>query len=275
MLELALPRSLTEAPHRPFVLLAVVSSLLVGCDASDDGPARESGFNPVGSVEPFTGTVFPEPDLLTDASPSDFAAVTGPVQGSRRVFDGRAKRFVDIDARVFTATFDGGGTLEIVVNEELAETASAEAEAVSRRFGTLPRALRQDVDAVWVHAGDVAWQSADRALVIHVGRTETYEAAGIVEEILLHESVHVSLDPTHERAAGWLAAQRADERFISTHARENPDTEDLAETFLAWLAARHLGDRVDPTTVRLVEETIPARLVYLDRQGFDLGPTVP
>jgi len=40
-------------------------------------------------------------------------------------------------------------------------------------------------------------------------------------------------------------------------AKDNPATEDLAETFSVWLAVRHLADRIDPATTRLVEDSIP------------------
>ena len=45
-------------------------------------------------------------------------------------------------------------------------------------------------------------------------------------------------------APGWTAAQAADPDFISTYARDNPTREDVAETFLPYLALRYRPDRI-------------------------------
>ena len=49
-----------------------------------------------------------------------------------------------------------------------------------------------------------------------------FTSKGILEETLVHEAAHTSLDRTHATAAGWLAAQTADGTFISTYARDHP-----------------------------------------------------
>ena len=68
------------------------------------------------------------------------------------------------------------------------------------------------------------------------------EPAG--KETLVHEAAHTSLDSAHASAAGWLAAQSADPTFISTYARDFPAREDIAETFVLYLAVRYRSDRI-------------------------------
>ena len=66
----------------------------------------------------------------------------------------------------------------------------------------------------------------------------------MLDETLVHEAAHTSLDPTHASSAGWLAAQAADGVFISTYAADHPLREDVAESFLTYLAVRYRSDRM-------------------------------
>lgn len=76
-------------------------------------------------------------------------------------------------------------------------------------------------------------------------------------------------------APGWLAAQAADGNFISTYARDNPDREDIAESFLPYLAARHRADRISEELARTIGTTIPNRMRYFDALDLDLYPLLP
>jgi hypothetical protein len=87
-------------------------------------------------------------------------------------------------------------------------------------------------------------------VLIHTGQAASYTADGFLEEALVHEASHTSLDGDHAAAPGWLAAQDSDPTFISNYARDNPTREDVAESFLPWLAARRLADRLDPADVQ-------------------------
>ena len=97
---------------------------------------------------------------------------------------------------------------------------------------------------------------------------------GILEETLVHEASHTSLDADHAVSPQWFAAQQADNAFISTYARDNATREDIAETFLLWLAIRHRNDRIADSLRQTVLETIPNRIDYFDAQEFDLFPVV-
>ena len=47
-------------------------------------------------------------------------------------------------------------------------------------------------------------------LLIHTGQADRYAADGILEETLVHEAAHTSLDAAHASALDWLAAQTDD-----------------------------------------------------------------
>jgi hypothetical protein len=76
----------------------------------------------------------------------------------------------------------------------------------------------------------------------------------------------------HAASAGWLQAQLADPDFVSDYARDNPTREDIAESFLTWLAVQHRADRLSPELYDTIVDTIPNRLAYFDQQGFDMSP---
>jgi len=99
-----------------------------------------------------------------------------------------------------------------------------------------------------------------------------YIADGVLEEIFIHEAAHTSLDPFHAASAGWLAAQSNDDCFISEYARDNPTREDVAESFLVYLAARYRSDRISTAFRNNILLKIPNRIDYFDAQSFDMYP---
>ena len=100
----------------------------------------------------------------------------------------------------------------------------------------LSRALKVHVNGGQGAFGGNGW---DRSFLIHTGEARRVLRDGFLEEVLIHEGAHVSLDLAHASSPGWLAAQRADDGvFISEYARDYPDREDVAESILPWFAAR-------------------------------------
>ena len=65
---------------------------------------------------------------------------------------------------------------------------------------------------------------------------------GILDETFIHEAVHTSLDPCIYGSEEWNAAVAADNFFISDYARDFPEREDIAESWLVWFATRDRSD---------------------------------
>ena len=147
-----------------------------------------------------------------------------------------------------------------------------EAEKYAIVIGRLPTSLRQDVQTVWIHKGVNLFGGGNNNLLIHIGQSVLYENDGILEETLVHEASHTSLDATHANAPGWINAQQEDPTFISTYARDNPTREDIAETFLLYLAVKHRSDRISESLKETIANTIPNRIKYLDNQKWNLHP---
>ena len=148
---------------------------------------------------PFSGTIFIDPDILTPADPTTFAGLSAAGQGSRTMFDRRVNGWITVDAYLFDASYDDGLTIEIQVNPEFANAAAAlvEAEKYAEVIGRLPTALRVDVETVWIHMGVQPFGGGNNNLLIHIGQADLYVADGILEETLVHEAAHTSLDAEH------------------------------------------------------------------------------
>ncbi|MBK8497511.1 MAG: hypothetical protein IPL52_01515 [Flavobacteriales bacterium] len=229
---------------------------------------------PTLSAQPYSGTIFIDPDIIIDSDPGTLVSVTYTGQGMVTVYDRRPPGWVTINAYLFDVAWNDGLTSVAMVNPEFgsAAAAAAEAQTYAHAIGKLPTCLRVDVDAIWIHAGVYPFGGGNNAILIHTGQSALYIADGILEETLVHEASHTSLDATHAGAAGWLAAQQADPNFISTYAAANPTTEDIAESFLPWIMVRHRASRISMTNYNLITNTIPNRLAYFDAMPCDLYP---
>ncbi len=190
------------------------------------------------------------------------------------MFDRRVDAFIQVQAYLFDAAFSDGLAAEVQVNPEFGSTEAArvQAEKYALVIGRIPRALRVSLATVWIHQGVQPFGGGNNNLLIHVGQGDLYIADGILEETFVHEASHTSLDAAHASSAGWLTAQTKDGNFISTYARDNPTREDVAESFLTWLAVRYRSTRITQALANTIQQTIPNRMAYFDSLGLNLLP---
>lgn len=223
---------------------------------------------------PFDGTIFLDPDIITADDPTTYLRVTHKGRAVRNMFDRRTGVFADLKPHIFIARYRDSRDIEVQVNPEFGGRTKAMklAEKYAKEIGRLPVCLRADVDTVWIHDGVQPFGGGNRNLLIHVGQSKIYEQDGILEETLVHEASHTSLDEDHARAPGWIRAQGKDDEFISTYARQFPKREDVAETFLLYLAIRYRRDRISDELATTILETIPARIRYFDRKNLVVTP---
>ncbi len=69
-----------------------------------------------------------------------------------------------------------------------------------------------------------------------------------------------------------LAAQEADDRFISTYAEDFPDREDIAESIVPYIAVRYRSDRISEQLRSTILDAIPNRIDYFDSLGLSMYP---
>jgi hypothetical protein len=222
---------------------------------------------------PYHGTIFLEKNIITDQDPTAYVKIEAIGQAERSMFDRRVDRWAKANAWLFTAHFDDDQTMEVQVNSEFDQaTAVKHAEFYSEAIGRMPRVLRDQVKTVSIHDGDKPFGGGSENILIHVQQGESYVRDGILEETLCHEAAHTSLDGEHARHDRWQEAQRLDAHFISTYAKDNPYREDVAETFLLYLAVRYRADRISDELRTTVETTVPNRLKYFDSLELKLHP---
>jgi hypothetical protein len=219
---------------------------------------------------PFWGTIFIDPNIVTAEDPSTFKNISYKGQSPRQMYDRRSS-WVNLQAFLFEAQFEDGSIIEMQVNPEFKDKSMAEVEAKKYAFliGQLPAVLRKDIHTSWIHKGNNGWGGGNNNILIHTGAP--FERDGIEEETLIHEAANTSLDSYHANNNDWLDAQRKDNHFISDYAKENPTRQDIAESFLAYIAVTHRSDRISSELKSTILKTIPNRIKYFDNQNFDLS----
>lgn len=222
---------------------------------------------------PYAGTIFINPDIIIPNDPSALKSTVYTGQGERKVYDRRVKNWIKIQAYLFQVLWDDGLEAEIIVNPEFRTVAAATAEAEKYAYivGQLPYCLRVEVKKIAIHKGKQLFGGGVDGLLVHTEQAVEYEAQGILEETLAHEATHASLQ-AHNALADWTAAQQEDQAFISDYAKERPEIEDVAESFLMWLAVRYKKDILSAEDLGKITQTIPNRLHYFDKQAFELHP---
>jgi hypothetical protein len=258
-------------PRNPLTFLPLLAVLAIAACDSSEGPSTTM---PTPVEPPFWGTIFISPNILTDDDPTTFEALTYVGQDTRTMYDRRVADWITVQPFLFDATFDDGLTTEVQVNPEFEdpEAAQVEAEKYAEAIGRLPTVLREDVETVWIHQGDQLFGGGNNNILIHTEQGEQYIQDGILLETLMHEAVHTSLDAAHANHPEWRAAQQADPTFISEYARDFPQREDLAESFVPWFAVRYRADRIPQSLYNTIVETIPNRIDYFDSRGFEMHP---
>ena len=228
---------------------------------------------------PFAGTPWITPDIITSSDPTSFGTVTYAGRGIRLVFDRRLARWINVNAYLFDALF-GVREVEFQLNPEFADTVAARAEVdrFGPSIGRLPAALLSNFREVEINAGAGLFggSSPTGGLLIHTedDATDFAIGGGFLEEVLLHEAAHMSLDMLYADSADWLAAAAADGVYISEYARDYPQREDVAESILMYFAVRYVPDRLTPELHWLIVTTIPNRIAFFDEKRPDMSPFV-
>lgn len=220
---------------------------------------------------PFSGTAFVTNGLITSQDSSSFVDLTYAGTGMRNMYDRRVAEFINVEAHLFDAQFGSSKMVEIQVNPEFTQQ---EAETEARKYavvvGRLPGFLFRDLETMWIHAGKELFGGGNRNILIHTEQGEDYGES--LEEILVHEAVHTSVDAYHRDEPRWLEAVAADGVAISTYARDFPDREDLAESVGPYLAYRWRPDRFSAAELEVIASTMPNRIQYFDCQAWDTEP---
>ena len=218
-------------------------------------------------------------NLVTDNDPSALVGVTYLDQIDWVMPDSRSDTLNLVSAFRFIADYETT-SIEILVNPEFGDQATAEVEAryYAEVIGRIPLFLRDGINNgvsfMYLHQGFEPLVGNQNYLAIYIDRARQLDAQGILEEVLIHESAHVSLDADLAGSSEWLSAQSLDGNTISQLAYDLGNDEDAAETVLAYIAAQYKSNRLSATVEDRIRATIPNRIDYFNSRAFTMNPIV-
>ncbi len=107
---------------------------------------------------PYAGsTAFIDPDIITDADPSDYRSVRGLGDDRRRVWDAAGNRVVIVDVWRYRLTFADGDTTEVLTTKAFTSVhGRTEAVRYGRQLGRIPATLRRGLDELTIDRGATA-----------------------------------------------------------------------------------------------------------------------
>jgi len=253
-----------------FYVINVTVQDTSSASASQRVDIEVSRHDPAGPFLSPDGAVFIAPETIVESDPSTLQSVNFSVSETRTIPDNRVNNDVLRDVNVYDAVFANGQRIEMVVNAEIAPLLVAEEKVryYANILGQLDPMIVEGVETVWINAGMATLTGPPGGIVVHTGFVEDdLFPRGVVEEVMAHEAVHATLDAIYLRSAVWAQAQKADVTFVTEYARDFPETEDLAESYGAYLIVK----KDSPSRAAFVESLrngIPERLVFFQTLGL-------
>ena len=248
--------------------------------------SAESGiyiFNQIDLTDPpFAGTLWELPDLISSSDYTVYSTSIYEGIETRLFYDNAILDFINYPAHIFKINFGDGLSVDFEIYSEFSEQ---EAISIKQKYaplvGQLGKELRKDIKSIEFLKGDgvaSAQRSNDLSyanITFHIdwlnNTVETRPDGDKTEELLIHESTHLSIDPYVYNQQGWIDAVNLDNNYISTYAKENPDTEDVAENFQAYIAVKYFPERISNSLRDTILSVCLNRFKYFDSLNFDLS----
>ena len=222
------------------------------------------------------------PDLI---KPSDFTVYsTSSYQGieNRLFYDKSIPDFINYDAYVFKVNFKDGLILDFEIKTDFTLSEALEIEKkFSPKIGQLGKELRKNINSIEFLKGEFgasAQKSEDLVyanITLHIdwinNIVETRPDGDRTEELFIHEAAHLSIDPYVYGKVEWNEAVNLDGNFISTYAKDNPNNEDIAETFQAYIAVKFFPERISNNLRDTILSVCLNRFKYFDSLNLDLS----
>jgi hypothetical protein len=224
---------------------------------------------------PYQGTVFIDPDIIRPGDPSSYKSMSFTGQAQRSAWHSERGATITFNAYTYALQFSDSGSVEIAVEDAVGTeaTARAEAERLATPLGQIPALLRKSVTVVTIFSG------VGRGTATPGGFISTYAADnvakirdGYLEEFLVHEASHVSLDAKYYSDPDYQLARMADNNFVSTYARDNANSEDIAETMVPYIAVRYRADRITAEMESRIRASMNHRIAFFDNQNLNFAP---
>ena len=239
-------------------------------------------FNKIEILEPpFGGTMWDLPDLITSSDYTIYS--TSSYQGieTRLFYDKSIPDFINYPAHIYKINFGDNLSIDFEIYTEFTQEEAANIEQkYAPLIGQLGKDLRRNIKSFEFLKGEEV-ASAQRTddlnyanITFHTDwltLVETRFSGDRTEELLIHESAHLSIDPYVYGQQEWADAVSLDGNYISTYAQDNPNSEDIAETFQAYIAVKYFPDRISNSLRDTILSVCLNRFKYFDSLNLDLS----
>jgi hypothetical protein len=200
----------------------------------------------------------------------------------RLFYDKSIPSFIDYPAHVYKINFGDGLSVDFEIYTEFSQE---EALAIKQKYapliGQLGKELRKNIKSIEFLKGDYT-ASAQRNndlsysnITIPIdwlnNNVETRPDGDRTEELFIHEATHLSIDPYVYGQRGWNDAVYLDGNYLSTYAKDNPESEDIAETFQAYIAVKYFPERIKSSLRDTILSICLNRFKYFDSLNLDLS----
>ena len=240
-------------------------------------------FNKIEIFElPFGGTMWDLPDLIKSSDYTIYS--TSSYQGieTRLFYDKSIPDFINYPAHVYKVNFGDDLSIDFEIYTEFTQQEAGNIEQkYAPLIGQLGKDLRKNIISFeFLKGQEVA--SAQRTddlnyanITFHTewltSVVETRSDGDKTEELLIHESAHLSIDPYVYGQQEWTDAVNLDGNYLSTYAKDNPNSEDVAETFQAYIAVKYFPDRISNSLRDTILSVCLNRFKYFDSLNLDLS----
>ena len=218
---------------------------------------------------PFTGTV-QNIQLQSEGDHTAFQYLKyiGLFAGGKlygKYWDYRNNKWNSEPCFTFEAYFSDQSVFEVtlpVVDFFFRNNAKHQAERILRVLGKTPAFSRSWLKTIAIN-GDgegarAGFNSARLSMTLNLAPWVIRNAY----KLFLHEGAHVgSVFVDIVQSDKWKRAQGLDPLFISTHAKDNPNSEDVPESFVPWMKVKKHPNSLQS---QLIKWTIPNRLAVFD-----------
>ena len=154
------------------------------------------------------------------------------------------------------------------------EQAVALANKYGKKMGQLPACLREGVDDINIMKSNALFggNNSMNSIDITIGATsELYEKTGNMEETLFHESTHAALDYLYKDGK-WNTNRDKDPQFISEYAANNPNREDISESFVIYTLLAYKSGRISKEVSEKIRKAITHRMKFYDNMKLNMHP---
>jgi len=208
-------------------------------------------------------------DFIAETDPSVLAELVFVGNERGEMVDKRTDDLFDDNAYVFRADYADETSIQILVSSDFVEREEAThyAKMLLGPVGKLPMSMRKKLAHVAVLKGNESAFAEDKGhfFTVYSENMDIRFGNKDLEETVFHESVHATLDEIYAESEAWLFAQQADDDFITSYAKRNPNKEDLAEFALFAYTYQNYPDRLPAHVKNWMKKMTPNRLEFFKK----------